>query len=104
MSMPSELASWMVEAAEKYFPSRNDPGFDDCYRNQRIGLARLIASAYAVESEKVERLKEAAKYAITTNDWKPGRGTRRGDLRDAIAAFDAPSSRGGPEDAKEKNK
>ena len=38
--------------------------------------------AYAA---KVNRLVEAAKYAITTNDWTPGPGTRRDDLRQALA-------------------
>lgn len=40
---------------------------------------------------KVGKLVEAAKYAITTNDWTPGPGTRRGDLREAIADLERKS-------------
>lgn len=109
-------AAWMLEAAEAVHRRLLNPVdvSSDELRDLRAKEVRagacLIAAAYAVESAKVEALKEAAKQYITRSRdisipsqlsveehlHLTAAGIAEKALRFALAVFDAPS-RGGPE-------
>ena len=103
--MPSEPSSWAMKAARacqyRLLGHFAEAELMDCASiiesawEEQNSLQKVLCladgSAMADILNRdilVSRLVAAAKYAITTNDWKPGPGTRRGDLREALAALD----------------